>query len=58
MRPRDGATLTRGSGHQVDSLLLLLVEVEAGVGDHQGLVNAELLPENEEVSRLLRLSEP
>ena len=34
VRTRDGSTLTRGPGHEVDSLLLPLVEVVIDVGDH------------------------
>ena len=58
MRPGDGATLARGPGHEVDGLLLLLVKVVIGVGNHQRLVYAELLTENEKVSCLFRLGEP
>ena len=50
--------LARGPGHEVDGLLLLLVEVVIGVGNHQRLVYAELLTENEKVSCLFRLGEP
>ena len=56
--PGDGATLARGPGHEVDRLLLPLVEVVIDVGDHEGLVNAELLTENEKVSCLFSLREP
>ena len=58
VRPCDGPTLTRGPGHEVNSLLLPLVEVVIDVGDHQRLVNAELLTQNEKVSCLLSLGEP
>ena len=51
-----GSALAAGLGHQVARLLLRLVQVVAhgSVGEGERLVDAQLLPEEQEVARLLR----
>lgn len=51
-----GSALAAGLGHQVARLLLRLVQVVAhgSVGEGERLVDAQLLPEEQKVARLLR----
>ncbi len=54
-----GATLAAGPRHQVDRLLLALVEVLlGGPGEDHGPVDAELLAEEEEMTCSLRFAKP
>ena len=57
-RTDHSAALAASPGHQVDGLLLALVEVLLGGGDDHRPVDAELLAEEEEVARPLRLTQP